>query len=126
MSAAAQPAWVPTLPADTFANRLRLLRLADGDSSVLEMAAKCGIPVPTWRTWEHGALPRDMPKVVRQIHDATGVDMAWLMWGTGPDTPPGQEFPVSLCMSDSDEGADVVDIQSRRGQVTAAPVRRAS
>jgi transcriptional regulator with XRE-family HTH domain len=95
MSAQTAPsAWVPQpLAADSFASRLRLLRLASDDASVQEIAKRCGVPTPTWRKWEHGALPHNMAGVVRQLHDATGVDMAWLMWGA---TPPGLGLPQSL------------------------------
>lgn len=75
--------WVPTAPtADTFGARLRLLRLALNDATVEEMAKRCNVPAPTWRTWERGARPHGLDIVVRRIVDATGVDRDWLMWGS--------------------------------------------
>lgn len=98
----AAAAWVPQpLVPETFADRLRLLRLADGDQSVQAMATKCGVPTPSWRKWEHGAMPHDLPKIVRRIHQATGVDMAWLAFGTaltGPGTPAEEHSASSRCI----------------------------
>lgn len=82
--------WVPALPeADSFGNRLRLLRFVMDGASVQEMAQRCGIPTPTWRTWEHGAEPRKLVEAARKIHAATGVDMGWLVFGSVPATGPG-------------------------------------
>lgn len=95
MSAQQEPtSWVPTpLQPDSFGNRLRILRLALGDLSVSEIARRCGVPTPTWRTWEHGAMPQNLPAAVREIHKATKVDVGWLIWGTVPGTP--ADMPIS-------------------------------
>lgn len=78
--------WVPAPPsADTFGSRLRLLRLALDDATIEQVARRCGIPAPTWRTWERGASPHQLARVIEQIHEATGVAREWLMWGGDPD-----------------------------------------
>lgn len=46
-----------------------------------DAADQAGLKRATWRTWEHGAKPRDMAQVVRQIEAAFGYDPVWLMWG---------------------------------------------
>lgn len=76
--------WVPTAPAtDTFGARLRVLRLAMDDLSIKEMAMRCGFPPATWRTWEKkGTSPHNMAAVAEKIHQTTGADRDWLMWGT--------------------------------------------
>lgn len=99
--------WVPAPPtAETFAARLRLLRLAMGDASIEEMAKRCGTSPATWRTWERGARPHGLDLVVRRICDATGVHRDWLMWGVAPadlpsgggdDTPPDLPNLRSRC-----------------------------
>lgn len=76
--------WIPSLPTETFGQRLRVMRLAR-DLSIETAAEACGLPAVTWRTWEKGAKPRDMASVVRKIQDAMGVDRDWLMWGISPD-----------------------------------------
>lgn len=93
--------WIPRPPTDTFAGRLRVLRLALGDISVEEASDRCGLPTATWRTWEKGAHPRRMADVVARIEDSTGVDRDWLMWGgdtghpqpTGPAPETGSDHP---------------------------------
>jgi len=49
-----------------------------------EVAQKCGVSRVTWTNWERGAMPRNMAAVVARIHNATGADRDWLMWGTIP------------------------------------------
>lgn len=101
--------WIPSLPTGTFGQRLRVMRLAR-DLTVEEAAEACGVPAVTWRTWEKGAKPRDMEVKVRQIHNAMGVHLDWLMWGITPDdggssaptpkgggTPPERPIDQSRC-----------------------------
>lgn len=86
--------WVPAPPRDdTFASRLRLLRLALDDMSVEEIAKKCDVPAPTWRSWERGALPRDMAQVAARLQASTGADRDWLMWGASDATLSGPKPP---------------------------------
>ena len=73
--------WVP---GDSFSLRLLILRHELGLTQ-REAAKRCGLDDASWSNWERGSHPRDMAKIVRQIHDATNVDMAWLMWGVTPD-----------------------------------------
>lgn len=60
-----------------------------------EAADQAGLKRPTWRTWELGAKPRDMARVVRRIAETFGYDEMWLMWGGPlgagqPDDDPGK------------------------------------
>lgn len=70
------------LPRDTFASRLRLLR-HDLRMTTEAVAHACGLAQPTWSTWERGAVPRNQAEVAKQIADATGYDVMWLLYG-GP------------------------------------------
>lgn len=95
-------AWVP---ANTFAQRLRQLRHSL-DMTVEEIAEHCGVPAPTWSTWENGRHPRKMHEVVRQIASRTHVHRDWLMYGEPPlgesrpnATELGKEAPIILGMS---------------------------
>ena len=75
------PAWVPV---DTFAARLALLRQHLGGWNVKRAADACGLDDQKWRNWEAGRTkPRDLEAVARQIADATGCDVRWLLAG-GP------------------------------------------
>jgi len=74
----ATTAWVPE---DTFGGRLLLLRHSLGLTSE-QIAEKCGLNRASWNTWEHGVSPRNMAEVVEKIHQGTGADRGWLMWGT--------------------------------------------
>lgn len=75
------------MPTDTFAVRLRILRYDLGRLSVEQIAARCGVKTATWSTWENGALPRDLSRVVRKIATATGYSADWLMWGGALTSP---------------------------------------
>lgn len=109
MSMSTASSWVP---GDSFSLRLLILRHELGLTQ-REAAKRCGLDDGSWSNWENGSHPRDMAKVVRQIHDATGVDMPWLMWGVmpagggsptplgdGPDTPPDLPNRLSTCIPD--------------------------
>lgn len=80
--------WVPE---DSFALRLVIVRRQSGDLSQVEAAERCGLKPSTWATWENGARPRGMDKVVESIHRGLGTNKVWLMWGgplTGDGLPP--------------------------------------
>ena len=77
---------VRTIPADTFAHRLLLIR-AERGITLREAAEKCGLNYGSWNTWEHGALPRDILDVTEAIAEGLGVDRDWLLHG-GPLTAP--------------------------------------
>lgn len=84
------------VPSDTFGNRLAVMRHELG-LTLEEAADRAGLKRATWRTWEHGAKPRDMARVVRQIEDAFGYDAVWLMWGgqlAPVDRPPSGGIPT--------------------------------
>lgn len=110
MTVQRQEAWVPVPPSqETFAGRLRLLRLALDDISAEDMARRIDVPATTYRSWESGREPRRMGQVVRAIHDATGVDMSWLMgWGVSPGTPTEQGDRSFTC------GVEDSDVEPRR------------
>lgn len=77
-----EPLQGPWVPADTFAARLLLARREKG-LNYRQAAALCGLSYTTWRTWERGVLPNDMPAAVDAIARGLGCDRDWLMWG-GP------------------------------------------
>jgi transcriptional regulator with XRE-family HTH domain len=103
--------WVP---ANTFGQRLRQLRLALGRLSVEEAAALCGLNDKTWSTWENGRHPQRMHEVVNKIAEATNVDRDWLMYGDPPQvtrasfTERGKEAPIMLGMSPDARGLQLV------------------
>jgi transcriptional regulator with XRE-family HTH domain len=66
---------------NSFAYRAWVLR-ADMGLTLKEMGELIGVPGQTWRNWEAGHSPRNMAAVVDQIHEATRVSRAWLMWGS--------------------------------------------
>ncbi len=94
--------WVPQ---QTFGTRLVMVRRHLG-WNIRDAAEATGIDDGSWSNWERGVSPRDMARVVRKIHDATGVDMGWLMWGSGS---PDQGLPRSTWTADN-----VLDLQTRR------------
>jgi len=95
-----QTTWVP---GDTFASRLVLVRRELGLSTE-EIAERCNLKHQTWSTWERGARPRGMDRVVARISMATGVSREWLMWGgplsEGGHAPDGGS-PTQAGMSDN-------------------------
>lgn len=71
----------------TFPARLALVRQRKGWGNVKEAALACGVPVESWRNWERdNRKPRDYENVCRQIAQASGCDLGWLM---GVDVPQG-------------------------------------
>ena len=78
---------VTTIPTDTFAHRLLLVRAHHGHMTVKDAAARCGLNYGAWSKWEHGALPRDILDVTDAIAEGLDVDRDWLLHG-GPLTAP--------------------------------------
>lgn len=72
-----------TIPIDTFAARLMLVRMHAGYLTINEAAERCGLNYGSWSNWERGKQPRDLLGVVQAISENLGVDRDWLMWG-GP------------------------------------------
>jgi hypothetical protein len=77
--------WRPDL--GTFGARLAAVRQSMGWGNIVEAAQACGFPPETWRNWETGRTPRDIVAVCRQVAEATGVDVAWLIGVEQPGTP---------------------------------------
>jgi transcriptional regulator with XRE-family HTH domain len=77
---------VGTIPADTFAHRLILVR-AERGLTLREAAEKCGLNYGSWNGWERGSMPRDRVDVVDAISEGLGIDRNWLLDG-GPLTRP--------------------------------------
>lgn len=102
--------WVPAV--ETFGDRLVLLRRRMGLTQV-GAAQRCGLDDGSWSNWENGGNPRNMARVVRQIHDATGVDMTWLMWGVVPNVTPDGGGSSALTPKGGDAPTDLQSDQSR-------------
>ncbi len=79
---------VRTIPVDTFAHRLLLVR-AERGITLREAAEKCGLNYGSWNTWEHGVLPRDILDVAEAVAEGLNVDRDWLLHG-GPLTAPAK------------------------------------
>jgi transcriptional regulator with XRE-family HTH domain len=75
-----------SIPEDTFAGRLKLVRLHAGDLTIVQAAERCGLLNQSWSNWEGGKIPRDQRDIVDAIAGGLGIDPVWLMWG-GPLTP---------------------------------------
>lgn len=75
-----------SIPSDTFAARLALVRHFAGRLSIEQAAAQAGINAEAWRRWEDGARPRDQIEASTAIAEAHGIDRNWLMFG-GPLVP---------------------------------------
>jgi len=72
------------IPVDTFGVRLAIVRVAAlNGANVAEAARICDLNDESWRRWESGSHPRNYEQVCREIADAAGVDLAWLMMGGG-------------------------------------------
>lgn len=72
----------PWRPADTLANRFRLLR-AELGLSQREFGERAGIPASQIQSIEDGKSPRGLDVKVQKLATAYGIDREWLMWG-GP------------------------------------------
>lgn len=77
---------VATIPADTFAHRLLLVR-AQLHLTVKEASDRCGLNYGSWSKWERGALPRDKVEIADAIAEGLSIDRDWLLFG-GPLTKP--------------------------------------
>ena len=64
---------VRTIPADTFAHRLLLIR-AERGITLREAADKCGLNYGSWNGWERGSMPRDILDVTEAIAEGLGID----------------------------------------------------
>ena len=57
--------------------------------NVSQAARACGVSDESWRNWERGHSPRNEVAVARQIAEATGCSIEWLLGlpthGTGSD-----------------------------------------
>ena len=71
------PGWIP---ADTFSNRLVILR-RDLGLTIDEICELIGISPATWSNWERGATPMKLTKIVERISAATKVEAEWLAFG---------------------------------------------
>lgn len=72
-----------SVPADTFAVRLVLVRHHAGRLSIEQAAKRCGLNPGNWAHWEDGRLPRDKVEIAQRISDALDIDFEWLLLG-GP------------------------------------------
>lgn len=79
----------PWVPEDSFGGRLALVRQAMR-WNVKEAADACGLNDQSWRNWEDGRKCRDLVAVAEHIHDATGVNLAWLVMGDGQVVSPSR------------------------------------
>jgi len=85
---------IRTIPADTFAHRLLLIR-AERGITLREAAEKCGLNYGSWNGWERGSMPRDKVEVAEAIAEGLNVDRDWLLHG-GPLTAPVKARRVRL------------------------------
>ena len=71
------------IPANTFGNRLRLLR-HDLGMSVYELAELTNGEVShaSLSNWERGGRPQKAERAIKTIADATGVSETWLLTGS--------------------------------------------
>jgi transcriptional regulator with XRE-family HTH domain len=85
-----------TVPTDSFAHRLLLVRAQLGHMTVKDAAAKSGLNYAAWSKWEHGAMPRDILEVVEAISEGLGVDHEWLLRGGALSRPERKRRGISL------------------------------
>ena len=110
------------IPADTFAARLRLVRMHAGDLTILEAAERTGLNYGSWSNWERGMMPRDLRDVVLAITGALGIDRDWLMYG-GQLAPEPRRRGRGGSLAERRRGLTFRD-DSRDGDVTARSVPR--
>lgn len=68
------------MPVDTLAHRFLLVRTQLGlDRKAF--AALCGLTENQLQGIEHGRSPHQLAAKVQKVHEATGVDRTWLMFG---------------------------------------------
>lgn len=89
------------LPQGTFVERLFLVRAHMGWDKQ-QAANACGVKVSTWSSWERwGRQPRNYEEVCRQIADASGCDLYWLMTGRTLERPGPGGMSASRCTQPS-------------------------
>jgi transcriptional regulator with XRE-family HTH domain len=81
---------IATIPADTFAHRLLLVRAQLNHMTVKDAAERCGLNYGSWSKWERGALPRDILDVADAVATGLDIDKDWLLHG-GPLTKPERQ-----------------------------------
>lgn len=69
------------IPADSFPNRLHLVR-REARVSVEELGEMTGISHSTISSWERGTRPGDVEDASRKIADALGCSYEWLLYGS--------------------------------------------
>jgi transcriptional regulator with XRE-family HTH domain len=84
------------IPADTFANRLILVRAFAGYATVKDAAERCGLNYGSWSNWERGARPRDLLDVVQKISNGLGINYNWLLFGGPLLGPKGQPVQTDM------------------------------
>lgn len=85
-----------SIPADSFAARLVLVRHFAGRLSIEQAARQCGLNAGNWAHWEDGRRPRDQVAVTTAIADALDIDRNWLLFGgplAGPRGMPTKRPP---------------------------------
>lgn len=81
------------VPRDSFALRLVMLR-HDLDWTQQEAADTVGVKRASWASWEKGRMPHAQAQITKQIADATGYDLRWLLYGEVSDSPTGGDHPT--------------------------------
>ena len=77
--------WVPD-PSRSFGQRLALVRQHMA-WNVTTAAEESGVDAESWRHWEqYGRTPQRYDQVCRDIADASGCSLVWLMSGYNPHT----------------------------------------
>lgn len=69
------------IPADSFPNRLHLVR-REARVSVEELGEMTGISHSTISSWERGTRPGDIEDACRKIADKLGCSYEWLLYGS--------------------------------------------
>lgn len=108
------------IPADTFAARLRLVRMHAGDITIVDAADRAGLSYGSWSNWERGMQPRDKVEIVRAVAETFGIDRDWLMWG-GPLAPEPRRRARGGSLANRPRGLTFRD-DSRPSDVTARSV----
>lgn len=85
--ATSQDAARGSIPSDTFAARLVLVRHFAGRLSIEQAARRCNLNAGNWAHWEDGRRPRDQVEVARAIAESLDVDFNWVLLG-GPLSGP--------------------------------------
>ena len=83
-----------TVPADTLAARLLLLR-HELHWTQREAAAATGVPFGVWQGMESGRETRGLDRHVIAIASQSGYDRDWLMWGGTLASPDNDRYRVA-------------------------------